>query len=172
MIDDKGYVAAMATPSPASLRQFVMSMGDKPRSYPTLNIYGNQITPIITGKETAGSLVVFESVTQPKGGPPRHVHHREDEAFYVVQGKFLFEYGDTRVEGGPGTHVFLPRDVPHCFQNISDKVANMLSICQPAGLELFFEDISKLEGPPDPARVLPIFQKWGLELLGPPMAMS
>ena len=55
---------------------------------------------------------------------------------------------------------------------ISDNVANMLSICQPAGLELFFEDISKLEGPPDPARVLPIFQKWGLELLGPPMAMS
>src|SRR6516225_7366043 len=91
----------MATPSPESLRQFVLSLGDQPRSYPTLNVFGNLITPIITGSETAGGLVVLEGVAQPKSGPPLHVHHREDEAFYVVEGKFLFEYGDTRVEGGP-----------------------------------------------------------------------
>jgi hypothetical protein len=60
--------------------------------------------------------VVLEGVAQPSSGPPLHVHHREDEAFYVVEGKFLFEYADIRVEGGPATYVFLPRDIPHCFQ--------------------------------------------------------
>jgi quercetin dioxygenase-like cupin family protein len=112
LISEYGYVTAMATPNPESLRQFVMSLGDEPRSNPTLNIFGDLITPIITGRETAGGLVIFESVTRPKGGPPRHVHHREDEAFYVTEGAYLFEYGDTRVEGGPGTYVFLPRDIP------------------------------------------------------------
>ena len=161
----------MATPSPESLRQFVLSLGDQPRSYPTLNVFGNLITPIITGSETAGGLVVLEGVAQPKSGPPLHVHHREDEAFYVVEGKFLFEYGDTRVEGGPATYVFLPRDIPHCFQNIGDTAGRMMVICQPAGLELFFEDVSKLQGPPDPAKIGPVAQKWGMEILGPPMAM-
>jgi quercetin dioxygenase-like cupin family protein len=148
-----------------------MSLGDKPRSGPIWNIFGDLITPVITGRETAGNLVILEAVTQPKEGPPRHVHHWEDEAFYVVEGKYLFEYGNRRTEGGPGTHVFIPRDIPHCFQNIGDQAGKMLLICQPAGLELFFEELSRVQGPPEPARVVPIFQKWGLELLGPPIAL-
>jgi mannose-6-phosphate isomerase-like protein (cupin superfamily) len=160
----------MATMSPESVRQFVISLGDKPRSGPTWNIYGDLVTPIITGRETAGNLVIFETVTQPRMGAPLHLHHREDEAFYVVEGKFLFEYDDRQIEGGPGTHVFLPRDIAHCFQNIGDKAGQMLVICQPAGLELFFEELSRLQGPPEPAKVVPIFEKWGLELLGPPIA--
>jgi hypothetical protein len=47
----------------------------------------------------------------------------------------------------------------------------MIVICQPAGIELFFEDVSKLQGPPDPAKIGPVAQKWGMEILGPPMAM-
>jgi quercetin dioxygenase-like cupin family protein len=156
--------------SPELLREFVFSCGRKPRSYPTCNTFGDLNTPIITGRETAGGLVIFESIIQPNGGPPRHVHHREDEAFYVVEGKFLYECGDKRAEGGPGTYVFLPRDIPHCFQNIGDRAGKMVVICQPAGLESFFEEISAIKGPPDPAKVVPIGQKWGLELLGPPMA--
>ncbi len=160
----------MVAVSPEFLRQFVFSAGEKRRSAPTWNIYGDLVTPIITGKDTAGNLVILDTVTPPKGGAPLHLHHREDEAFYVVTGKYLFEYGDRKVEGGPGTHVFLPREVPHCFQNIGDTPGNMLVICQPASMEGFFEDLSKLQGPPDPAKVVPIFQKWGLELLGPPIA--
>ena len=160
----------MATVSPESLRQFVMSVGDRPRSGPHWNIYGDLVTPIITGGETAGNPVILETVTQPKMGAPRHLHHREDETFYMVEGKFLFEFGEKQMDGGPGTCVFLPRDIPHCFQNIGEKAGKMLIICQPAGIEMFFEDLSKLQGPPEPGRVIPIFEKWGLELLGPPMA--
>ena len=99
------------------------------------------------------------------------MHHREDEAFYVVEGNFLYECGDQRAQGGPGTYVFLPRGIPHCFQNIGDEAGKMVVICQPAGLELFFEEISAIQGPPDPAKLVPLGQKWGLELLGPPIAM-
>jgi len=161
----------MSTISPESLRQFVLSVGDKPKSYPTWNTFGDLNTPIVTGRETAGGLFIFESVIQPKTGPPRHMHHREDEAFYVVEGNFLYECGDRRAQGGPGTYVLLPRDVPHCFQNIGDKAGKMVVICQPAGLELFFEEASTIQGPPDPAKLGPLAKKWGLELLGPPMAM-
>ncbi len=154
-----------------SQRQFVLSLGDKPRAYPTWNIFGDLITPIITGRETAGGLVILEAVIPAKGGPPLHVHHREDEAFYVVEGRFLYECGSQRAEGGPGTYVFLPRDIPHCFQNIGEKTGKMITICQPAGAELFFEEVSRIPGPPDPAKIGPVSQKWGMELLGPPMAM-
>ncbi len=157
--------------SPKSFRQFVLSLGDKPRSYPTWNTFGDLNTPIITGRESGGGLFIFESVIGPKGGPPRHVHHREDEAFYIVEGRFLYECGDRRAEGGPGSYVFLPRDIPHCLENIGDTTGKMVVICQPAGLESFLEEISAIPGPPDPAKVIPIGQKWGLEILGPPMAM-
>ena len=136
-----------------------------------MNTFGDLNTPIITGKESAGGLFIFESIIPPKAGPPRHLHHREDEAFCVIEGKFLYECGDRRAEGGPGTYVFLPRDIPHCFQNLSDKAGKMVVICQPAGLESFFEEISAMQGPPDPARIASLGQQWGLELLGPPMAM-
>jgi len=65
---------AVSTMSPESLRQFVLSLGDKPRSFPTWNIFGDLITPIITGRETAGGLVILEAVIPPKHGPPLHVH--------------------------------------------------------------------------------------------------
>ena len=66
--------------------------------------------------------------------------------------------------------MFLPRDIPHCFQNIGDTAGKMLVICQPAGLESFFEEVSMIQGPPDPAKIGPVAQKWGMEILGPPMA--
>ena len=162
---------AVSTMRPESLRQFVLSLGDQPRSFPPWNIFGDLITPIITGRETAGGLVILDAVIPPKHGPPLHVHHREDEAFYVVEGRFLYECGDRRAEGGPGTYVFLPRDLPHCFQNIGDTAGRMVAICQPAGIESFFEQVSAIQGPPDPAKIGPIAQTLGLELLGPPMAM-
>jgi len=157
--------------SPESLRQFVLSLGDKPRSYPTWNNFGFLNTPIITGRETAGGLFVLESVIPPKGESPRHVHHREDEACYVVEGKILYECGDRRAEGGPGTYVFLPRDIPHCAQNIGDRAARVVAVFQPAGLESLFEELSTFQGPPDPAKVEPIALKWGYEVVGPPISM-
>ena len=56
-------------------------------------------------------------------------------------------------------------------QNVGDTAGRMMVICQPAGLKLFFEDVAKLQGRPDPAKIGPIARKWGMEILGPPMAM-
>ena len=134
------------------------------------DIFGEMISPILTGKQTGQGLSIFEVVTQPKWGPPLHVHHREDEAFYVLEGRYLFECASTLVEAGPGSYLLLPRSVPHTYQNIGETPGKNMVIAAPSGVEFFFEELSKISGPPDPAKVIPVFDKWGLELLGPPIA--
>ena len=153
----------MSTPTPELIRRAYTELGDGHRTGPSWNIFGDTITQIIGGKQTAGRLAILEEITPPGGGTPLHVHHREDEAFYVVEGQFLFEASGSRMEAGPGCHLFMPREVPHRLLNIGDGSGKMLIICQPAGIELFFEDLSKLTGPPEPAKVAPVFDKWGLE---------
>jgi len=61
------------------------------RGYAPLNIFGDLVTVKLSGKDTGGAYAVMENVTQPKAGPPLHVHHREDEGFFVIEGDYIFE---------------------------------------------------------------------------------
>lgn len=91
---------------------------------------------------TAGSLTVIESDTD--GGAPRHVHAREDECFYVLEGTISVECGDERWEAGPASFVFLPRGVPHAW-DVVDERAKVLIITAPAGLEEFLRELHVAE---------------------------
>jgi quercetin dioxygenase-like cupin family protein len=133
-----------------------------------LNIYGDRIYVKLSGKETRGRYALLEDVTPPGGGTPLHVHHREDEGFYVLEGHYLFEADGKTFEARTGDFVFGPRDVPHRFTNIGDTDGTILLTIEPAGLEDFFAELAAVQGPPDPAAIAPIFAKYGLELLGPP----
>ena len=155
--------ASVAVPEPILVRAGLSFRGE------ALNIYGSLIYPKLTGAQTGGKYAVMESTTPPGGGPPYHMHHREDEGFYVVEGQYLFEIGEQRIQARPGDFLLAPKDVPHCFQNIGKTTGTHVVIVEPAGLEVFFAEIAALDGRPDPAKVLPIFDKYGLELLGPPM---
>jgi mannose-6-phosphate isomerase-like protein (cupin superfamily) len=135
-----------------------------------LRIYDDLLYIKLGGKETGGRYSLIEDVTVPGGGTPLHVHHREDESFYVLEGDYLFEANGKRFEVHAGDFVFAPRDVPHRFRNIGTRSGTMLLTLEPAGLELFFEELAAVTGPPDPVKVAPIFEKYGLELLGPPLA--
>jgi len=128
------------------------------------------VTVKLSGKDTAGAYALLENVTQPNEGPPLHVHHREDEGFYVIEGDYVFEAAGKRFEAHTGDFVWVPRDTPHTFQNIGSKPGRLLLTVEPAGVEEFFQELAGLQGPPDPAIVAPIFAKYGLELLGPPLA--
>ncbi len=68
-----------------------------------------------------------------------------------------------------GDFVFVPRDIPHRFRNIGETKGTILLTLEPGGLEIFFEELAAVSGPPDPAKVAPIFEKYGLELLRPPL---
>jgi quercetin dioxygenase-like cupin family protein len=134
-----------------------------------LNIYGDVLSIKLSGRETDGRYALIEDVTPPGGGTPLHVHHREDEGFYILEGNYLFEADGKRFEAQAGDYVLVPRDIPHRFRNIGTTTGTILLTLEPAGLENFFEELAVVPGPPDPAKVAPIFSKYGLELLGPPL---
>ena len=97
------------------------------------------------------------------------MHHREDEDFYILEGRYLFHVGNHRFKVVPGDLIFVPRDIPYCVRNIGSTPGTILLTVEPAGLEAFFKELAAVEGPPAPAKVAPIFVKYGLELLGPPL---
>jgi uncharacterized cupin superfamily protein len=87
----------------------------------------------------------------PKGAePPPHVHRREDEAFFVLDGELTVRVGDETFGARPGSFVFCPRDVPHLLTVQSDEV-RMLTLCTPGGVERLFVEL----GQPATARTLP-----------------
>jgi quercetin dioxygenase-like cupin family protein len=128
-----------------------------------------------TSESTRGALSLVEVLEPPDHAPPWHVHRGDDEMFYVLDGSFLFKCGDELFEGGTGTFVFLPRDIPHSFKNIGGTLARFLVLCTPAGIDQYFVDAgvpALSEGlrpqPIDFGQMAAIAAKYGVEILGPP----
>src|SRR5215213_7688844 len=92
---------------------------------------GGLATIKATGKETGGRYTLVE-VLEPEGEAPLHVHHREDEAFYVLEGEMTFEIGEETIKASPGSFLFGPRDIPHRY-TVDSGPAKMLFILSPAG---------------------------------------
>jgi len=113
-----------------------------------------------SGRSTAGSLTVIEATID--GGPPRHTHTREDESFYVLTGTLEVECGDDRFRAGPGSFVFLPRNLPHVFRSLGGP-ATALLIVTPGGLDEYFAELSAaLRANADAAQVRAIQQRYGI----------
>jgi len=103
-----------------------------------------------TATDTGGQMTIVE-MTEPSGAQaPLHVHHREDEAFWILEGDATFEVGDTTIEAHAGDYLFGPRDIPHRY-TVGDAGCRMLFICTPAG----FEDLVIAMSEPALARTLP-----------------
>src|SRR5438874_4823008 len=83
---------------------------------------------------------MWEAVVPPGGGPPPHVHSREEEGFYVLEGEVTFRVGEERFVATAGTFANMPVGTPHSFRNEGSHPARMLISVAPAGLErMFFE---------------------------------
>ncbi len=87
---------------------------------------------------TGGALTAMESRT--RGGAPMHVHSREDECFYVVEGTIIGRCGEDTFEAGPRSFVFLPRGIPHSWDVGGEGIATALIITVPGGFEEFMRD--------------------------------
>jgi len=97
----------------------------------------------VTTKDSKGGMVVFEHKDMGKGGPPRHVHQKQDEWLYVLKGEFVVEIGDERLMLKEGDSVLAPRKVPHAWAHLTDEPGSLLIVAQPAGtIEDFFSKIS------------------------------
>ena len=108
---------------------------------------GSLMTFLATGEDTRGQFALIEAVARRGNVPPPHIHHREVEIFYVLEGEIVVSVGDRTIKGTPGTMVFLPRNVPHSF-TIESEQSRMLILLTPAGLERWFKEFS------EPARAM------------------
>jgi mannose-6-phosphate isomerase-like protein (cupin superfamily) len=126
----------------------------------------------VSGKDTHGIWSSFESHWQGKGGPPLHVHHDQDEWFYVMEGSYIFQIGGEKFTLTSGDSVLAPRQIPHTFAHLREERGRILSAFQPAGtMEAFFHEQSKLTGTPSPEEIQRMYKSHGLELLGPSLAL-
>jgi quercetin dioxygenase-like cupin family protein len=106
----------------------------------TIALVGDVYRFLVTGEETDGKYALFEGIVSPGGGPPPHVHSREEEGFYVLEGEITFLIGAERVVATAGMFANMPVGTLHAFKNESDRPARMLVSVAPAGLEkMFFE---------------------------------
>lgn len=111
----------------------------------SLRVLGELVTYKITSKQTGGAYSLFEVVSEPGGGPPPHVQHREDEAFYVLEGEYEFLDNDGHtMRVGTGSLVYVPKGNLHTYKNVGTTPGRMLVSQTPGGLhERFFEEIGQ-----------------------------
>jgi len=134
----------------------------------TFNVIGgDQITIKVGGEDTEGAFTAIETITPPQAGPPPHVHEREDETFYILDGEFEFRIGGSITRAKSGSFLMAPRRIPHRFQNVGDTPGKLLVVCQPAGFEKFVEEFATLppDQPPDMEKMVAIGQKFGIEFV-------
>lgn len=135
----------------------------------TLSAGGSTITVKVSGKATEGAWSLTE-FTLPaefvEQAPPPHVHTREDESFYVLEGVVTFQLGDRIFKASPGSFVFGPRGLVHKFSNPEPQPAKLLVVSSPAGLENFFEELYTVlsVNPTDGAQIISLFQKYGMQV--------
>lgn len=138
---------------------------------------GELMTFLLTGEETGGALFMAEISVAPGGGTPPHIHHREDEAFRMLEGTLTIQVGGDTITASAGDFAFLPRGIAHSFKNTGDGYAKALVLITPAGLEGFFAEVfepaADRSAPPPPAskeligRALAAAPSYGMELLPP-----
>jgi mannose-6-phosphate isomerase-like protein (cupin superfamily) len=131
------------------------------------NVFGSTITYKVTAEDTGGAFSLALETTEPHAGIPLHVHHREDEAMYILQGEYEIECGDHLIRVGAGAFVFLPKYVPNRYQNLGDTPGKFLYITSPAGFEKVVEKTSALMGSsgPDMQRVKATAHDHGIDFL-------
>jgi mannose-6-phosphate isomerase-like protein (cupin superfamily) len=134
----------------------------------TFTMLGTTMRLIATGAETGGCYTVVEQVTPAGWGPPRHMHSREDEIFYILEGTYEVHCGDVRRTVSAGACAILPRGVPHGFRNTGLAPARFIFVITPSGLEDYFIAVSKFGPlPPSPADLAKLAGPYGLTLLPP-----
>lgn len=126
---------------------------------------------LITPDETGGLLGMFATVGKPHSGPPRHIHHNEDEVIHVVEGEVLFWLEGETFTRGAGDTVFIPRGREHAFHILSETPARFVTCMTPGGFESFFAAVANrgLQIPQHMPEISAVAATYGCEFTGPPV---
>ena len=149
--------------------RFVAAADGERVPLPALGIEARILAP---GAATGGQLAMLEETTAPGKGPPLHVHHRQTEIFRFLEGEYELAVGELRYLATAGAAAIVPPGVPHTFRNVGATPARLLFILTPAlEAEAFFAALAAATtiGKPDPAVLAQLAQRFGTELVGPPL---
>ena len=135
-----------------------------------LDFLGCRARVLSRGGEAPDDLGVVDMIEVPAGHmPPLHVHHNEDEAFYLLEGEATLFLPGEEIEAQAGDYVVAPRGVPHAYR-VGDRPARWLVISKPSGFERFVAEVA--EGAiADPAGLAETAARHDIEILGPPGAL-
>ena len=134
---------------------------------PEVEFLGSSARLLATGEETGGAFGLVDMVEVPAGHmPPLHVHHNEDEGFYVLAGRVSLYLPGRRIDAQPGDFVLAPRGVPHAYR-VGDAPARWLVTSTPSGFERFVAAVGQLDEL-DPATLTAVAAEHDIEILGPP----
>jgi quercetin dioxygenase-like cupin family protein len=149
----------------------------KPNEGRTIAVVGDVYRFLATSEDTNGKYAMWEAIVPPGGGPPPHVHSREEEAFYILEGEITFTVNGEKLVATAGMFANMPVGTPHSFKNESSQPAKVIISVAPAGLEqMFFEfGVPLPEGstsalPPtkdEIEKLLAIAPKYGIEIKVP-----
>lgn len=133
----------------------------------------NTLDVKISGRDTNNGLAVFEQTGQtPYGGPPLHIHLDQDEWFFVTEGEYLFECGNERFHLKAGDTIFLPRNVPHAFVQLTERARTIVSYIPAGKMEAFFEVTDKWTAPPSKEEISKVFAAHGMKVVGAPLRVD
>lgn len=133
-----------------------------------LHAFGNVLSVMLDGEQTNGLLSIMTELTPPGGGPPLHIHSREDEIFLVTEGRISYFVNGKWTEVGVGGVVYLPVGVPHCYRNVGETPSRHWIITLPSGFEQFFAAAAAefaRPGGPNPENIVEIHHQFGIDLL-------
>jgi quercetin dioxygenase-like cupin family protein len=159
-------MATQAAPSQIALPQI------NTREDSVIRFLGLPTSVRASHQTTNGAFGLIESWTMPPGfATPYHLHHNEDEAFYVIEGELAVICGGKWMKAGPGSYAFGPREIAHGFKVIGSQPARMLLLCSPGGFERFVLELSQpIDAPPTPpdmAKLMQVAAKFKIDILGP-----
>ncbi len=155
-----------------TLKEPYMLAADQGDAYWSL---GGLLVLKATGEQTGGECTVFDALVAPGAIAPFHIHQREDEAWYVLEGSITYYCGDQTIHAGPGSFVYGPRGVRHGFRVTGDRPVRALTVVTPAGFEGFIAEMGRPAPamtppppePPDMEKMFRLAKKYEIELLGP-----
>lgn len=135
----------------------------------------DHVTIKASGSDTEGAYALVDVVVPPGAGPPPHVHHREDEAFSILEGTFEFLAGDKTVRVNAGNFIHAPRNIVHTYRNVGSTPGRMLVVASPPGFERFVAEVgvpvtegaTPPQAPPDVNEFARVAASYGIEILLP-----
>jgi quercetin dioxygenase-like cupin family protein len=133
---------------------------------------GRDLVFKVTGEDTGGAFDYFIVEVAPHGGPPLHVHHRQEETIHILKGQYKIRIGDEVFQCNEGGFAYLASGVPHAFLNLTDQPGEVIVVYTPGGGHKFYEELGPMSrgGSPDPKLIAALFEKYDMTLLGPPLS--